>query len=50
MVKKYRITLLWSWLVLVALDATAVVFTHLYVLADKLSARLKRLRSGNATR
>jgi hypothetical protein len=50
MAKKYRISLLRSWIVIISLDATAFIFTHLYLLADKLSARLKHLRSGNATR
>lgn len=50
MAKKYRIALLRSWLVIIALDITAFIFTRLYIFADKLSARLKSLRSSNETR
>jgi hypothetical protein len=50
MAKKYHIALLRPRLVIIALDMTAFMFTHLYIFADKLSARLKRLRSDNAAR
>ena len=50
MTKKNRIALLWPWLVIITLDITAFFFTHLYIFADKLSARLKHIRSDNAAR
>lgn len=48
--KKNRIALLWPRLVIIALDITAFIFTYFYIFADKLSARIKRLRSDNAAR
>ena len=50
MTKKNHMRFLWSWLVIMALDVTAFIFTHLYLLADKVSARLKQIKAGNATR